>query len=31
MGAAYVSGMQHPNGTDGPLFVRNVAKHFAAF
>jgi hypothetical protein len=30
MGAAYVSGMQHPNGTDGPLFVRNVAKHFAA-
>ena len=31
MGAAYVSGMQHPNGTDGPLFVRNVAKHFAAY
>ena len=30
MGKAYVSGMQHPNGTDGPLFVRNVAKHFAA-
>ena len=31
MGKAYVSGMQHPNGTDGPLFVRNVAKHFAAY
>ena len=29
MGAAYVSGMQHPNGTDGPLFVRNVAKQCA--
>ena len=35
MGKAYVSGMQHPNATaeggDGPLFVRNVAKHFAAY
>jgi beta-glucosidase len=31
MGKAYVSGMQFPNGTDGPLFVRNVAKHFAAY
>ena len=32
LGAAYVKGMQRPNGTcDEPLAVRNVAKHFAAY
>lgn len=31
LGAAYVDGMQQPNGTGTPLAVRSVAKHFAAY
>ena len=31
LAVAYVSGMQHPNGSGTPLAVRNVAKHFVAY
>lgn len=31
LGAAYITGMQHPNGTGTPLAVRSIAKHFAVY
>eukprot|EP00658_Telonema_sp_P-2_P019083 TRINITY_DN17490_c0_g2_i1.p1 TRINITY_DN17490_c0_g2~~TRINITY_DN17490_c0_g2_i1.p1 ORF type:complete len:216 (+),score=42.84 TRINITY_DN17490_c0_g2_i1:209-856(+) len=31
LGASFISGMQHPNGTGSAMAVRSVAKHFAAY